>query len=176
MDPLRIYDYLTLSRKKVLDAARDLTDAQWRQEFDIGLGSVGRTLTHLMICEWFYIERLEGRTVPPYEEWPIQDEKPPDFDVIEMTWAAQAVETRAAMERVRDWSKRIEFASVSHPDEPDRQDFIITATAGDLVTQLFLHEMYHRAQVANMLRRLGAPIDGDIDYSTLMYDKRESGG
>ena len=33
----------------------------WRRVFPIGLNTVGRTLTHIMICEWAYLERLRGR-------------------------------------------------------------------------------------------------------------------
>lgn len=171
MNPVRIYDYLLKCRERIFDAVRPLTPAQWTQEFSIGLKSIGATLTHLMISEWYYIERLEGRVVPPYEQWPIKYENPPAFDVVENTWREQAKNVRAAIAGERDWNRKITW--LSFPDDTrDNKRFQITCTAGDLMTQLALHEMHHRAQVMMMLREVGRPVE-DIDYNALMYERVE---
>jgi uncharacterized damage-inducible protein DinB len=107
MDPLKIYDYLMQARERVLDAVRSLTPQQYHLQFTIGLKTIGATLAHIMISEWYYIERLAGRTVPPYEQWPIKYESPPAFDVIEQTWRAQAKRIRAAIVAERDWGRTI---------------------------------------------------------------------
>jgi len=49
----------------------------------------------------------------------------------------------------------------------------MTATAGDIATQLVLHEVHHRAQAMAMLRHLGRPVQ-DIDYNDLMYERVEA--
>lgn len=173
MDPLRIYDYLTLSRQRVLDAVRPLTPQQYHRPFTFGLKTIGTTLTHIMISEWYYIERLEGRAVAPYEQWPIKYESPPAFDVIEAAWREQAKRVRAAIAAEREWNRRITY--LSFPDDHGKR-FHITATAGDFFTQLALHEVHHRAQVLAMLRELGdgvMPVQ-DIDYNDLMYERREA--
>src|SRR5262245_23877200 len=109
MDPLRIYSYLMLSRGRIFDWVRPLSDEQYRRQFGIGLGSIGRTLTHVMICEFAYIERMQGRALAPYETWPIQDEKPPPFATLEAAWAEQAAKTQAALRAVRDWNAPFEY-------------------------------------------------------------------
>jgi len=167
MDPLRIYDYLTRARQRVLDAARPLTAEQHAREFPIGPGTLGRTLTHIMICESAYVRRMQGREVPPYDQWPIRDEAPPPFAELEAAWAAQADETRAALAAVRDWSAPIEFRRNGEGGRP----IIVTASAADLFTQLALHEVHHRAQAMNMLRHLGVTLD-DIDFNAMMYHRR----
>lgn len=169
MNPLRIYDYLVLARGKVLDAVRPLSIEQYSRVFPIGPGTLAGTLTHIFISEWYYIERLECREVPPYVQWPIQDEKPPTFAVLEESWARQAPQTRAAVKRVRDWDRVIEYRAMT-PEEPPT---IVTTTAGDLITQLVLHEVHHRAQALNMLRQLGVEMRGDIDFNALMYQRRK---
>ncbi|MFG0331217.1 MAG: DinB family protein [Phycisphaerales bacterium] len=170
--PLRMYDYLTLARQNLLAQIRPLTPEEYGREFAIGPGTIGRTLTHVMICEWFYIERLQGHTVPPYAEWPIQDEHPPPFDALEANWTRQARETRRVLEQERDWDATIEFPAIDIGEGDPR--ITITATNADLVTQLVLHEVHHRAQVLNMLRQLGAPAP-DLDFNTLMFTRRPSG-
>ena len=169
---MRIYDYLTLARQKVFDCVHPLSVEQYACVFPIGLGTLGRTLTHIMICEWFYVQRIEQRVVPPYDQWPIQDEKPPSFGVLEATWIEQAKQTRAALSAVRDWDTAIEYRTLSDGQNDPSQ--IVTASAADLFTQLALHEVHHRAQAMNILRQLGVAIE-DIDFNALMYQRREVG-
>lgn len=168
MNPLRTYDYLVLARDRLFDAVRPLSAEQYRRNFPIGPGSLAAVLTHTFISEWYYIERLEERDVPPYGEWEIQDESPPAFAVLEAKWREQAQRTRAAIERERDWDRAIEYRAVS-PDEPPT---IVSARAQDIFVQLALHEVHHRAQALNILRQLGSPLKEDIDFNALMYQRR----
>lgn len=167
MDPLKTYDYLTLARQRIFDWARPLSPAEYTRTFSIGLGSLARTLTHIMICEYAYVRRIEGVALPPYDQWPIQDEHPPEFAVIERTWTAQALQTRAALSAVKDWSVELEYRI-----DGDEGPQIINATKSDIFTQLVLHEVHHRAQAMNILRQLGIASQ-DIDYNTLMYRRRK---
>jgi uncharacterized damage-inducible protein DinB len=173
MDPLRIYDYLLMTRERIFDAVRPLPPEQYHRRFTIGLKSLSATLTHLMVSEWYYIERLEEKTVPPYEQWPVKYENPPErFEMIEQQWHAQGKRIRGVVAAERDWSRTITW--LSFPDDTrGNKRFHITCTAGDLFTQLTLHEVHHRAQIMAMLRELGTAIVEDIDYNALMYDRRE---
>lgn len=173
MDPLKIYEYLTRTRERVLEAIRPLSPARYHHTFHFGLKTIGSTLSHIMISEWYYIERLEGRPVAPYDEWPIKYENPPTFDVIEQTWRAQAARVRAALAAERDWNRRITY--LSFPDDHGKR-YRITATAGDFFTQLALHEVHHRAQIMAMLREFGdaaSPLQ-DLDYNSTMFERQEA--
>ena len=166
MEPLKVYEYLALARGRVFQWVRPLTEEQYLRAFPIGLGSVGRTLTHIMICEWMYVRRIGGLEVPPYEQFPFQDESPPPFATLEAAWIEQAGRTKAVLSAVRDWSATLEYRVT----RDDRQE-IVTASPADIFTQLALHEVHHRAQAMNMLRQLGITAD-DIDYNSLMYQRR----
>lgn len=175
MDPLRIYDYLLKTRERVFDAVRPLTPEQYQRSFTIGLKSIGATLTHIMVSEWYYIERLEGRTVPPYDQWPIKYEAPPPFAVVEKTWREQAKRIRGVVAAEKDWKRRITW--LSFPDDTrGNKRYTITCTAGDLFTQLALHEVHHRSQIMAMLREVGdaVPPLEDLDYNALMFERREA--
>ena len=167
MEPQKIYDYLVLSRQRLFDWVRPLRAEQWSQEFPIGLGTLGRTLTHIMVSEWFYVQRMERREVPPYEHWPIQEEMPPTFEQLERAWNEQAEQTRRAISAICNWGEPIEYRSMGG------RPMIVTATAGDLFTQLALHEVHHRAQAMNMLRHMGVAAE-DIDFNALMYKRRDA--
>jgi uncharacterized damage-inducible protein DinB len=171
IDPLRTYDYLVLSRRKILDWSRPLSAEQHAQVFPIGLGSLARTLTHIMICEQFYVRRMRGEEVPLYKDWPIRDEEPPRFEVIEREWKGIEAATREAIEAVEkagEWGAVVTY--MAQRDDGKRVE--VSATKGDIFTQLVLHEVHHRAQAMNMLRQLGVKLD-DIDYNAMMYTRRE---
>ncbi|MHC5113083.1 MAG: DinB family protein [Planctomycetota bacterium] len=166
MDPLKIYDYLETTRGRVFDRVRSLSEEQYGREFPIGLGSLARILTHIMISEYYYVERIMEREVPPYDQWPIHDEAPPAFAELEAAWKAQSAATRAALGTERDWDAEIEYRV--DPDDTDPDDAvpqIVTTSVGDLFTQLMLHETHHRSQAMNILRHLGTPAD-DLDYNS----------
>ena len=167
MDTQRTYDYLALSRGKLLDWVRPLSADEYTRAFPIGLGSLARTLAHVELSEWYYIQRLRQRPIPPYEQWPIRDETPPPLAEVEAAWAEQAIRTRAALAAVREWTAPSEYEVTT--DEGSRD--LVTASAADIFTQLVLHEVHHRAQAMNMLRHLGVKAE-DIDFNTLMYRRR----
>ncbi len=138
MEPLKIYDYLTLARGQIFERVRPLSAEQYAREFPIGHETLGRTLTHIMISEWYYVQRIGERDVPPDGQWPIQQENPPPFAALEAAWIEQADHTRAALSAVRDWSADLEYRVT--PDDGRPQ--IVTTSAGDIFTQLILHEVH----------------------------------
>lgn len=171
MNPLKTYSYLVLSRQKILDWSRPLSAEQHARQFPIGLGTLARTLTHIMICEWFYVRRMQGEEVPLYKDWPIQDENPPRLEVIVQWWKEQERRTRAAIEAVekaRAWGTVMTYMA----QREDNKRVEVSATKGDIFTQLVTHEVHHRAQAMNILRQLGVKAE-DIDYNTMMYVRRE---
>jgi len=170
LHPARIYDYLVISRTKVLDATRTLTPEQYTQVFPIGLGNLARTLTHIMGSEWYYVQRMLDREVPDYSTWPIQDENPPAFSVIDEHWKGVAEGTRAAirtLDETHGWDRMLEYR---YKDDQGRR-MVSSATPADQFTQVYQHEVHHRAQAVNMLKQLGITL-GDLDFNTLMFTRR----
>lgn len=167
MNAIRTYEYLTLARGRIFEWTAPLAPDQYTRAFAIGLGSIARNLTHVMICEDMYVRRIRGETVPPYDQWPFQDERPPPFATLVAHWKAQAAQTRASLANVQDWTTELEYISTTQEGER----FVINASRSDIFTQLALHEVHHRAQVMNMLRQLGVQAE-DIDFNTMMYKRR----
>lgn len=166
MDPLQTYDYLVRARQRVFDWVRSLDAPAYAREFPIGLGTLGGTLTHILSSEWYYVQRMSGRPVPPYVEWPIRHEEPPPFAALEAAWTGEAVRTRAALVAIRDWTTELEYR-VEAEDGPA----IVTASPAEIFTQLALHEVHHRAQATAMLRQLGVAIE-DLDFNAMTYRRR----
>jgi uncharacterized damage-inducible protein DinB len=164
---LKTFDYLVAARSRLFDQARPFTPRQHAQVFEIGLGSLLRTMSHIMICEWYYVQRMQGNAIPPYDRWPIRDEEPPAMPVIEAAWVAQSPQMRRALEQMAsadDWFAPKPFDGSDEQDRPRRA----MVSNADTFTQLVLHEVHHRAQAMNMLRHLGVAAE-DLDYNELAY-------
>ena len=168
VNPLKTYDYLTLARQRVFEWIRGLPAADYTREILAGQRPIAQIMTHIMISEGYYVLRMQGLSVPPYEEWPIKDESPPPFPVLEASWTEQAARTRQALSAVREWGTDLEYEVTVDDGRPA----IITASPGDIFTQLFQHEVHHRAQAMVLLRSLGVSV-GDVDFNTLMYKRRD---
>ena len=168
MDPVQLYDYLVLARARVLDAAAGLSLADHTRVFPIGLGTINATVIHTAMAEWFYIRRMTGVAVPPYEQWPHKYESPPEFAVARAFWDVLAVETRRTLAGVKDWHAMIRYQTLPEPGDEPRT---IVTTPDGIATQLVLHEVHHRSQLMAMLRQLGRPVE-DLDFGTMTYARR----
>jgi uncharacterized damage-inducible protein DinB len=167
MEPLATYDYLVRARRRLFDWIRPLDAGAYGRVFPFALGTLGATLTHILGSEWYYVQRLSGTVVPPYEEWRYRREAPLGFPALEAAWAEEAVRTRAALAAVASWTTELEYRVVDDSGVP----VIVTATPGGIFTQLALHEVHHRAQALAMLAQMGIAIEG-LDFNLMTYRRR----
>lgn len=171
MDPIRMHEYLTVSRDHLFAWVRPLSREQYTTEHPIGLGSLARTLHHIKGAEWLYMQRINGRAGVIE---PIANEHDPEittaealpFADLERLWALQSERTGAdiASAVARDGWGVPTLYETTHEGKP----YAYRASPCDVFTQLVLHEVHHRAQAMHMLRRLGVAT-GEIDYNALMY-------
>jgi uncharacterized damage-inducible protein DinB len=150
--------YSDWANDQLLHAAGGLSDVQLDQPFEMGPGSLRRTLLHIWAGESVWLERWKGKAETP---WPDESER---------------VSIAALDERFRDtWTRRTAWLdalantklaeSVVYRDSKESR---FSAALGDMMLQMCLHSHHHRAQAVNMLRRLGAAAP-ELDY---MYHVR----
>lgn len=150
------------ANERILRTAGGLSDDKLDTSFEMGLGTLRRTLIHILAGEAVWIERWQGRAETP---WPNQDEP---LSVAEITHRLRGThQPRDAF-----------LASLSTPDlgrsvtYRDSLGERFAARLEDMILQLCIHSAHHRAQAVNMLRRLGADAP-DLDY---MYWVRRPAG
>lgn len=165
MNPVRSYEYLRLSRARLFDWIRPLSQEDYTREFPFGLQTVRATITEIARGEWAFARRLREEPLPPWEEWPFREERLPTFKDLEEAWRALAQQTLRTFKEVRNWSRVIVFQA-KEGDEV----MTVAPTAGDIALNLCFHEVHHRAQAMAMLRLMGVPAQ-NLDYRLLMYPR-----
>ncbi|MCK6483506.1 MAG: DinB family protein [Phycisphaerae bacterium] len=145
--------YSDWANQQILRCAAQLSDEQLDRNFDIGRGTLRRTLMHIHAGEQVWHQRSRGQSETP---WP--DEKEP---VSVVTLAERFGRTAA---------ERDAFLDGVRPDElprtityRDSLGGLFVASLGEMLMQACLHSMHHRAQAVNILRRLSAA-PPELDY------------
>lgn len=140
-DPVEIL--LTQNRwatRNLIEACAALSREQFHQEFEMGVGSLHDTVTHILGAMRGWGDLLAGREQRPRLEG----------------------ETRSPEELLAlldELSGDLEASAAAHPVDElvtgERGGRTFTFTRGGVLTHVTTHGMHHRAQGLNMLRQLG---------------------
>lgn len=149
-DFLRYGDW---ANDRLLEAAGAMTDAQLDQPFDIGMGTLRRTLIHIWAGERTWLQRWQGRTETG---WPNETESE-DVSHLREKFHAVRTERDAFLSSLRP---EMLAALVTYRDS---KGSLFKATLSDMLMQGVVHSIHHRAQAANLLRRSAGQLV-DLDY------------
>lgn len=136
------FDYHDWANAQVLQVLEDAGDELWDQAFDMGQGSIRKTLTHLLDAELWWQTNWIGAAAA----W--KNSSHLGLSELNATWQ-QLREQRTAM--------------IDKCDDQMAQQVLTVVASGprlqvrriESMIQLCGHGTYHRAQVVNMLRHVG---------------------
>lgn len=158
----RMFHYSEWANDRLLEAARALTDFALDRPFEIGVGSLRKTLLHLFNGEAVWLQRWQGRRETP---WPDEMELA-SVDTITQRFRPVYAERDRFLRSLND----LDLASdVTYRDS---KGSLYTANLADMLLQGFNHSTHHRAQAVNMLRHVGGA-GLELDY---MYSLRRPAG
>ena len=143
-----LFVYNDWGRDRLMALADKLDDAQLDRPFEMGEGSLRKTLQHLFGAEWSWLERCRGRS-------PAHGECPRDFPTIAALWQQWRQTARERNAHI-DTLTNADLASSVTFVHPSGQEY--TFTLGHVLLHVCNHGTHHRAQALNMLRHLGAPV------------------
>jgi uncharacterized damage-inducible protein DinB len=155
-----LYAYNSWANHRVLDACVPLSTAQVTQDLHSSFPSLRDTLAHIMLAEWLWLERWQGRSpaFPPSDF--------ADLASIRNRWQTIEVDLTAFIHQLSaaDLDRVVEYKNTKgHAfSNPMRQ----------MLQHLVNHGTYHRGQITTMLRQLGAtPLTTDL----IAYYRERSG-
>ncbi|MCZ6446229.1 MAG: DinB family protein [Planctomycetota bacterium] len=152
----RLLGHNAWTTRQLVERARALTAEQYVQRFELGPGSVHDTLRHIISVMFGWADEIAGRPRRPSLG---ADGKGPIRSVDELLKllddAAKELEKTADL--IVDQGTMDEMMSVTY--EGRSWEF----TRGTALAHVLTHGMHHRAQLFNMMRRLGVAVDIDGD-------------
>ena len=148
------------ARDKLMTLAAGLSEAQLDQPFEIGCGAVRESLRHLYGAERIWFERWQGGDLPQY---------PHSRDIVAMDelWSAFRALAAARDAQLDALAEGDLQHAVTYTDPHGQRR---TVALGDLLLHVCNHGFHHRAQVLNMLRRLGVTVSG-LDFLFMKLER-----
>jgi uncharacterized damage-inducible protein DinB len=145
----RLHQYRAWSNRQLLNACSPLSAEQLHAPFEIGQGSVWKSLVHLLAADSLWLDAFEGRPDSPV---PCEADFK-DLQELADRWA----------DLDRRWLDALARPDVSDLERPvvraDLRNQRFTMDRLDAHLQVCTHAAYTAAQLVNMLRHLGvAPL------------------
>ncbi len=142
-----LFNYGAWANTCIWDTAADLKDEQLDRAFEMGEGSLRKTLAHVYGAERAWYERCEG---PDADKLPHSSETHKLIDI-------QAATRRISQMR-GDWLATMSDAALDREITYAKGDRTYTHPLSDVLLHVCNHGIHHRAQALNMLRRLGKEV------------------
>src|ERR1700689_1304223 len=146
----RLYDYNSWANRRTLDACALLSEEQFTRALRSSFRSVRDTLAHIMLVEWLWLERWEGRSpdkFPPATDFPT-------FESVRRRWTEierNLIEYIASL-KLEDLERVTSHKTTAGVPQ--------AAPLWQMLQHLVNHGTYHRGQVTTLLRQLGAKATG----------------
>jgi uncharacterized damage-inducible protein DinB len=154
-DILTLYRYNQWANGKILEAARNVTLQQFRENASFPHGGLRSTLTHILFAEWIWRSRWEG-TSPTVR---FQPEEFPTLDSLLQRWQEEERQLMIFVEGLTDERIGASFSYKNTKGIP--QESILWHAMAHVVN----HGTQHRAEAAAMLTDFGcSPGDLDLIY------------
>ncbi len=138
-----LYAYNSWANRRVLEACAALSPAQFTQDLHSSFPSVRDTLAHIMLAEWLWLERWNGRS----PAFPSSDF--PDFSSIRTRWDQIEADLNAFIQKLSaaDLDRTCEYRNTKGTS--------FSNPMREMLQHLVNHGTYHRGQITTMLRQLG---------------------
>jgi uncharacterized damage-inducible protein DinB len=143
------FAYADWARDRTHDAAAKLSDAQLDKEFEMGMGTLRKTLWHIHAAEQWWQNNWMGKPEP----------FPMDKPAVTVAEVRRMFDETAA--KRNEYIAKLSDADLTRIVEgKPRPDVVRTFPMGCTMLQLCCHGTHHRAQAVNMLRHVGAELSG----------------
>jgi uncharacterized damage-inducible protein DinB len=159
-----LLDYHYWARDRMLEAAEQLTPAQYTKDLGNSFRSVRDTIVHTYSAEWIWYSRWTGSSPDAFPS----PEDFPDVAAIRAAWKAQQEKVRLFVGTVGE--KNVEKVFDYKLMNGQAASSVFTHMLRHVVN----HATYHRGQVTTMLRQLGAAPPKSQDMIVFYRERAQS--
>lgn len=173
----RLHQHRQWSNRKLIAVAEGLSESQLRQQFEVGQGSIWKSLTHLYAAEYVWLEALTGNE-SPLTPGDARGKLPGNQ---ESEGAMASLTELRARWRELDQRWGAYFAALE-PESLSETVYKTNSVSGqrlptqrsDILIHVCTHAQYTTAQVINMMRHVGVEQLPDPMLITLAREESSS--
>jgi uncharacterized damage-inducible protein DinB len=148
-----LYRYNRWANAAVLKSVTPLSPEEFSRKLGGSFPSVRETLVHIMGAEWIWLRRWKGVSPPAL----LSAAEFPDFGAIKARWPEIESEQMDFVAQITDASLKEPLKYVNLKGQAYQYPL------GRAMQHLVNHGTYHRGQVTNFLRQMGAqPVATDL--------------
>lgn len=175
----RLHRHRHWVNQQLLAAAAGLSDEQLRRQFEIGQGSLWRTLTHLYAGEYVWLETLLGDE-QPVAPGDLAEQLPGNQQGAGAAKSLSQLRSRWA-ELDKRWERYLDSLTTPSLDDSVYKTSSLGGKRagtrrGDILLHVCTHAHYTSAQAINMLRHLGVTPLPDLMLITLARSESAASG
>ena len=136
------------ARNRILDSVDALSPEQYTRELGGSFGSIRNTLVHMLFAECIWLSRWKGEAPPAA----LSPDKFPDVASLRDAWNDQESKLRYFFEPLDESGiqQSIRYKSILFAGQE------VASPLWQMLQHVVNHATYHRGQVTNFLRQLGA--------------------
>lgn len=154
----RLHHHRTWVNRRLVNAAQSLTDDQLHQPFEIGQGSIWKTLTHLYAAEYVWLAALDGQ-VSACAPGDVPGKLPGNQEGDDAARSLAELDTRWN-ELDQRWHSYLNgLVDADLDDQAGRVSSLsgkrMLTRRSDILLHVCTHAQYTTAQLVNMLRQAG---------------------
>ena len=151
-----LYEFNYWARDRDFQACEALSSEQFLRPMGSSFSSVRDTLAHLLVAEWIWLERWQGRSPVRQDAEAFAAKKFPTLESIRDAWGP-------IEKGVRDYLRTCSEERLSQPHSyTNTKGEVWTYPLWRILFHLVNHQTYHRGQITTLLRQLGAaPLQTD---------------
>lgn len=155
-----LFAYNDWARDRLMTCVAPLDDAKLDRVFEMGEGSLRKTLEHIHGSEWAWLQRWKGWS-------PTKADLPggfPSMTAVWERWRQTATERGAYLATLKDADLASPITYSNYKGESH------SARLGYMMLHVCNHGTHHRAQAINMLRHVGIAAPG-LDLIIMHLDR-----
>jgi uncharacterized damage-inducible protein DinB len=163
VDTIReIYAFQRWANGRIFEVVAPLTDEEYARDLGGSFPSIRATLTHVFWAEWIWLERWRGRSPKVV----LSPDEFADFGALRARWMEVEADRSAFLEALTKDRLAAPLRYVNTRGETWEYPL------WQMLFHVANHATYHRGQVINMLRRLGA---GGVPTDFLVFQDEVAG-
>ncbi|WP_276372763.1 DinB family protein [Chryseolinea sp. H1M3-3] len=150
MDIIKLVAYNNWANRRIGKQIESLPPELFQKQIGGSFGSIKATVVHLLESDWLWVQRFKQTPVAQVPGWQLLEAA----DIYRHWKQIQEDMENAAQSHATHLDKRIEFVT--------RKGVHYALPFEDLITHITHHGAYHRGQLTDMLRVVGAqPVSTD---------------